>query len=67
MCSIRTQAELQHHYVFSYMPRSDTQRGNCRRKASSRGQQQAAKKRKYKPTWTRDFVCLANTSDSRMP
>ena len=67
LCSIRTQAEVEHQRVFGYMPRSDTQGGTCRRKASSRGQQPPAKKRKYKPTWTRLFVCLASTSDSRMP
>ena len=49
------------------MPRSDTQGGTCRRKASGRGHQLPAKKRKYKPTWTRVFVCLASTSASRMP
>ena len=67
LTSIRTQAEVEHQRVFGYMPRSDTQVGTFRRKASSRGQQPTAKKRKYKPTWTRVFVCLANTSDSRMP
>ena len=66
LCSIRTQAEVEHQRVFGYMPRSDTQGGTCRRKASGRGQQPHAKKRKYKPTWTRVFVCLASTSDSRM-
>ena len=67
LCSIRTQAEVEHQRVFGYMPRSDTQGGTCRRKASGRGQQPPAKKRKYKPTWTRVCVCLASTSDSRMP
>lgn len=67
LSSIRTQAKVEHQRVFGYMPRSDTQLGACRRKASGRGQQPTAKKRKYKPTWTRVFVCLANTSDSRMP
>ena len=38
-----------------------------RRKGSGRGQQPSAKKRKYKPTWTRIFVCLASTGDDRIP
>lgn len=63
----RTQAELEHQRVFGYMPRSVTQGATSRRKASGRGQQPSAKKRKYKPTWTRVFVCLASTSDDRMP
>ena len=44
-----------------------TQGATSRRKASGRGQQPSAKKRKYKPTWTRVFVCLASTGDDRMP
>lgn len=63
----RTQAELEHQRVFGYMPRSVTQGATSRRNASGRGQQPSAKKRKYKPTWTRVFVCLASTSDDRMP
>ena len=63
----RTQAELEHQRVFGYMPRSVTQGATSRRKASGRGQQPSAKKRKYNPTWTRVFVCLANTGDDRMP
>ena len=65
LTSIRIQAEVEHQHVFGYMPRRNTQVGTCRRKASSRGQQPPAKKQKC--TWTRVFVCLANTSDSRMP
>ena len=42
--SIRTQAEVKHQRVFGYMPRSDTQVGTCRRKASGRGQQPPAKR-----------------------
>ncbi|PFX25076.1 hypothetical protein AWC38_SpisGene10297 [Stylophora pistillata] len=46
LCSTRTQVELEHQRVFGYMPRSDTQGGTSRRKASGRGQQPPAKKRK---------------------
>lgn len=63
----RAQAELEHQRVFGYMPRSVTQGATSRRKGSGRGQQPSAKKRKYKPTWTRTFVCLASTGDDRMP
>ena len=48
-------------------PSRSTQGATSGRKANGRGQQPSAKKRKYKPTWTRVFVCLASTSDDRMP
>ena len=60
---IRPLATTEHQQVFGYMPRSN----GGRRKASGSGRQPTAKKRKYKPTWTRPFVCMASTADGRMP